>query len=133
MILTNRRLKTTEVKAARDILLKKQGRVCPLCKGKMSATTKQPVLDHDHKTGFLRDVICRNCNGIEGKVFNLARRAKNGMTEVEWLESLIAYYKRHEEPQHGGILHPTHRTEEEKRLARNDKARKIRAALRAKK
>ena len=89
---------------------------------------KEPVLDHDHTTGFLRDVLCRNCNGIEGKVFNLARRAKAGLTTEEWLRNLVAYWERHASPQHGGILHHTHKTEEEKRLARNAKARAKRAA-----
>lgn len=89
---------------------------------------KNPVLDHDHQTGFLRDVLCRNCNGMEGKVFNLARRAKGTLTELEWLENFLAYHRRHAEPQHGGILHHTHKTAEEKRLARNAKARTRRAA-----
>lgn len=92
---------------------------------------KNPALDHDHSTGFIRDVLCLNCNGIEGKVFNLARRAKNNLTEQEWLENLIAYHKRHAVPQHGGILHHTHKSEEEKRLARNKKARLKRAAAKA--
>ena len=129
----NRRLKTTEVAPARDILLKKQDYTCPLCKGRMrTAKDKTPVLDHDHKTGFVRDVLCLNCNGIEGKVFNLARRARNGGTEIEWIERLLAYWRRHEKPQHGGVWHPTHRTEAEKRLARNKKAREKRAALKEK-
>lgn len=130
---THRKLKTTEVAPARDILLAKQSRVCPLCKGRMGGKAKQPVLDHDHTTGFVRDVLCRNCNGMEGKVFNLARRAKNKLTEHEWLQELLAYYERHKTPQHGGILHPTHKTEAEKRLQRNKKARDRRAKLKAQK
>ena len=119
-----RRLKTTEVSQARDILLKKQDYICPLCNGLMKTLKdKRPVLDHDHNTGFLRDVLCLNCNGIEGKVFNLARRARNGMTEREWLGRLLAYWMRHEKPQHGGVWHPKHKTPAEKRLALNKKAR----------
>lgn len=94
---------------------------------------KKPALDHDHQTGFLRDVLCLNCNGIEGKVFNLARRAKGNMTEVEWIENWLAYHKRHATPQHGGVLHHTHKTEEEKRLERNRKARLRRAKAKANK
>ena len=130
---TARRLKTTEVAPAREILLKQQSRRCPLCDGLMGGKGKQPVLDHDHGTGYVRDVLCRNCNGIEGKIFNLARRAKNGMTEHQWLFRLLHYYERHRTPQHGGILHPTHKTEAEKRLARNKKARERRAKLKAQK
>jgi len=127
-----RKLKTSELAQARGILLKTQGEVCPLCLGKMGGKAKQPVLDHDHGTGFVRDVLCRNCNGMEGKVFNLARRAKNGATEKEWLERLITYYERHHTPQHGGVVHPNHKTEAEKKLARNKKARLKRAALKEK-
>lgn len=125
-----KRLTHSKVAPARDALLKKQGRRCPLCDGVMGGKGKQPVLDHDHNTGFIRDVICRNCNGMEGKVFNLARRAKNKFTEKEWLERLLAYYERHETPQHGGYLHPTYKTPAEKRLAANAKARAKRKALR---
>lgn len=127
-----RRLKTTEVSKAREILLTKQGRTCPLCNEKIPGPkNKQPVLDHDHTTGWLRDVLCRNCNGMEGKVFNLARRAKAGGTEYEWLSRLLAYYDRHRTSQHG-LIHPTHKTEAEKRDARNKKARERRAALKGK-
>lgn len=127
------RLKTTQIAPTRDLLLKKQGRRCPLCGGALGGSGKQPVLDHDHVTGFIRDVLCRNCNGIEGKLFNLARRAKHKGTEVGWLRNLLEYYERHERPQHGGIFHPTHKTEAEKRLARNKKARDRRAKLKAQK
>lgn len=123
-----RRLKTTEVAPARDILVKQQGRVCPLCQGKFG-TGKDPVLDHDHKTGFVRDALCRNCNGIEGKIYNLANRAKGKLTVEQWMANLHAYWERHKQPQHGGVLHPTHKTEAEKRLARNKKARERRARL----
>ena len=123
------RITAKQAVQVRTKLLQRQGYVCPLCKGSMKSNSKKsPALDHDHQTGFLRDVLCVNCNGIEGKVFNLARRARGPLTEDEWLRNLLAYWERHQTPQHGGILHHTHRTEEEKRLARNAKARKKRAA-----
>jgi hypothetical protein len=126
------RIKASQAEAVRTKLLQRQGYRCPLCAGSMRANSKkQPVLDHDHQTGYLRDVLCRNCNGIEGKVFNLARRAKADLSPEEWLQNLSAYWKRHEQPQHGGIFHHTHKTPEEKRLAKNAKARKARAAAKA--
>lgn len=129
-----RRLKITEVGPARDILMKRQGSVCWMCDEKLGGKIgKQPVLDHCHVTGYVRDILCRNCNGMEGKVFNLARRAKQRGTEVQWLRKLLEYYERHSTPQHGGVLHPTHKTENEKRLARNKKARERRQALKKRK
>lgn len=130
--MTSRRIKAGQVPAIRTALLKQQGYRCPICTGPMTASSKKrPALDHCHTTGFLRDVVCINCNGVEGKVFNLARRAKAGLTVEEWLRNLLSYYERHSTPQHGGVLHHTHKTEEEKRLARNAKARKARAKLKA--
>lgn len=92
------------------------------------AAKKKPALDHDHTTGFIRGVLCINCNGIEGKVFNLARRAKAGITERDWLHNLWVYWNTHSIPQYGGVYHPTHKTPEEKRLERNAKAKKRRLA-----
>lgn len=64
-----------------------------------------------------------NCNGIEGKVFNLARRMGKHMTPAQAMQNILSYWQHHETPQYGGIFHPKHKTDEEKRLARNAKAR----------
>lgn len=129
----HRRIKASQVPAVREALLKHQGYVCPLCSGSLKATAKKsPALDHDHATGFLRGVVCINCNGIEGKVFNLVRRARGGMTTTEWLNNLIRYYNLHSTPQHGGVLHHTHKTAEEKRLQALAKAKLRRAAAKNK-
>lgn len=126
------RIKASQAEAVRTTLLKRQGYSCPLCGGSLRANSKkQPVLDHDHNTGYLRDVLCRNCNGIEGKVFNLARRAKADLSVEQWLQNLLSYWERHKSPQHGGVFHHTHKTAEEKRLAKNAKARARRAAAKA--
>ena len=120
----NKRITARQAPMVRTALLKKQGYSCPLCGGSLKSTAnKNPALDHDHTSGFIRDVLCINCNGMEGKVFNLARRAKGRLSELGWLRNFIDYHERHATPQHGGILHHTHRTEEEKRLLRNKKAR----------
>lgn len=87
-------------------------------------------LDHSHKTGLVRGVLCRNCNGIEGKVFNLANRAKKNMLPKMWLGQLILYWIKHETDQ-TGVYYPTHKTADEKRLLTNKKARERRAKLKA--
>ena len=122
------KIKPKDISPVTVALLKKQGYVCPLCKGSLKANAKKnPVLDHDHQTGAVRDALCRNCNGLEGKVFNLARRGANGRDPMEWLADVVRYWHRPKKSQHG-LIHPTHKTAEEKRLARNKKARARRAA-----
>lgn len=109
----------------RDKLAAKQGQICPLCL--RSLKQKDPVLDHCHTTGTVRAVLCRNCNGMEGKVKTAATRANTGAGMIEWLENLAAYWRYyHENPR--PFLYPSHKTEDEKRLQRNMKARKRRAA-----
>tara|TARA_R110002020_G_scaffold2385_1_gene11055 strand:- start:239 stop:529 length:291 start_codon:yes stop_codon:yes gene_type:complete len=92
----------------------------------MKGGNKKPALDHCHTTGAVRDVLCLWCNGCEGKIFNLARTAFKD-DPVLFLERLVEYHKRHQTDQHG-LVHPTHKTEAQKKAARNLKARKKRAA-----
>lgn len=121
-----KRITAAQIAPVRAALAAKQGHLCPLCGGSIKAGNKKPALDHDHNTGQVRDVLCLNCNGMEGKIFNLARRGLKGQ-EPLFLERILQYWKRHEEDQHG-MMHPVHKTDEQKRLARNAKARKKRAA-----
>jgi hypothetical protein len=123
-----RKLKRSDVPLVTAAILKRQDFKCPLCEGSLRATAaKTPALDHDHATGFVRGVLCVHCNGIEGKVFNLSRRAKNKLTPKQWLANLQQYWETHSTPRYGGLIHHTHKTEEEARLARNAKARRARA------
>ena len=46
-------------------LLKKQENVCAICKNNMIFKRKLDV-DHDHKTGKIRGLLCSNCNGSLG-------------------------------------------------------------------
>ena len=127
--MVQRRIKASEVPAVRTAILRTQGFKCPVCTGSMkAASVKEPVLDHDHDTGALRGVLCRNCNQMEGKVKTCATRAKHKLTRTEWLANLLAYWVTHKEPQ-TELLHYTHKTAEEKRLETNKKARERRAKL----
>lgn len=111
------------------LLLEQEGR-CMLCRTKISAGDDS-CLDHDHNNGVVRDVLCRNCNGIEGKVFNLATRCKRDATPLWWLSRLVEYWAKHSTPRRN-VLHPTFKTEEEKRVKRNKVARQKRAAAKTK-
>lgn len=120
-----RKLKHREVKGVRDDILQDQGHRCALCT--IQLANDDAVLDHCHTSGAIRGVLCRNCNGIEGKVHNLARRAKRQFNAVWWLTRLISYWAHHSKDR-TGLMHPTHKTAEDKRIRRNKLARERRAA-----
>lgn len=120
-----RRLKASEIPTIRRAVLHSQNYKCQLCEIELiGINAEKAVLDHDHTTGKIRGVLCRNCNGIEGKVFNLARRAKRTSTELLWLHNMVNYLLADQLD----ILHPAHRTDDEKRLRRNKLARERRHA-----
>jgi len=116
-----------------------QGHRCALCDGSFTdaklvkgklVPKLQPTLDHDHDTGVIRGVLCSNCNGNEGRIKRRAVSAKRDLTYLEWLKRMVEYLEKHLEPQ-TAYLHPTHKTDDEKRLAKNKKARQRRAAAKA--
>ena len=120
-----RKLTQAELKVVREALVKKQGGKCPLCNG--SLAQKQAVVDHCHDTGRVRSALCRNCNGTgEGKVRTAAIRCAKKSGMIEWLENLAKYWRHHHENP-SKYVYPNHLTEDEKRLARNKKAREKRA------
>lgn len=99
---------------------------CGLCQ----LPVKRPVADHCHVTGQLRDVICSGCNSVLGKVENSYKRY--GVQNLSaFLHGAARYLQLHSMPQHG-LQYPTHKTEDEKREARNKAARARRAAAKEK-
>lgn len=118
-----RKLKTTEVKKVREELLRRQGGVCALTHYPLDPS--DAVLDHCHTTGHIRGTIHRGANSLLGKLENNHKRygvSKPMMFAIG--RNLEAYLTRSFE---ANPLHPTHKTEDEKRLARNAKARAARA------
>jgi hypothetical protein len=87
-------------------------------------------VDHDHRTGLIRDALCRNCNGLEGKLFNIATRGKRNRLHKDFLGSVILYWIRHEQDR-TGYLHPLHLLPEEKKVKVAIKAKKRRIAKKA--
>lgn len=133
-----RKLTRHDVEAARIALCNKQKWKCLICKGDLSRVKgdqkKTSALDHCHKTGFVRGVLCINCNGLEGKIKGLAQRGQHTLKGgyLEWLNRLIEYLNKCEKPQ-TNLIHPKHKTEDEKRIERNRKARVNRARKKGKK
>ena len=120
------RLKQSEVAAFRDAMYKEQGSVCLLCGQPIEASAR--VLDHCHTTGEVRGVLHRGCNSMLGHIEN--NRPRYQLTSVPRMAGFLSKvlpYIAWNLSTHRGILYPTHRTEEEKRLLRNKRARTKRA------
>lgn len=118
-----RRLKTTEVAATRAALLVSQGGRCALCQ--LPCTPAKAVLDHDHATGAVRAALHRGCNALLGKVENNHKRY--GVDSVAAFGAGLGRYLSTHLTNITGLLHPSHKSEEEKRLLKNTRARKARA------
>lgn len=117
------RLTQAQVKPVRVSLLAKQNGRCAICT--LPCSADQAVLDHDHRTGAVRGVCHRGCNSLLGKLENNALRY--GVRDIGIFTNGVANYLRAHLVNITGYLHPTHRTDDEKRLKRNAKARKSRA------
>ena len=125
------RIKPLDLKVVRAALIQEQGGICPLCHRELKyIKPQQRCVDHDHSktgpsAGAIRGVLCSNCNGNEGRIRNRVLCSKGHLSEIEWLEHLLAYWKTHTVNQ-TGLIHHTHKTPEEARLLRNKKARAYR-------
>ncbi|EML1602145.1 endonuclease domain-containing protein [Burkholderia cenocepacia] len=117
-----RRLSKTELTGYRKRWQREKPH-CPLCERLMDDDT---VVDHDHRTGECRAVVCRWCNAVLGKIENWTFRIGQGVDPVMFLGNVYAYLHPGMGPRKG-VIYPSHKTEDEKRLARNKKARVARA------
>jgi hypothetical protein len=63
--LANKKKISIYQKNRRQKLLKKQGNVCAIC-GKGLEKDKRLAVDHNHKTGKIRGLLCVNCNMMLG-------------------------------------------------------------------
>lgn len=120
------RMKTTDIARVRALLLS-EVKNCPLCLVPFSKIQPRNIcLDHCHSSGYVRNVLCRNCNGNLGRLCNLATRSKKNLTQLGWLRNALEFLEYHSVPR-TKYIHPAHKTEEEKRLLRNKRARAARA------
>ncbi len=104
-----RQLRDAEIDTFRKNMAAAQRYRCPLCGGSLAHGIN--ALDHSHKNGSVRAVLCRSCNVSEGKVLagalfrtplgNLAHK-----DTIQWLRNLADYWERHN-ANPSGIIHPT--------------------------
>uniref|UniRef100_A0AB74UK16 Endonuclease VII n=1 Tax=Aeromonas phage vB_AdhaP_MF TaxID=3367373 RepID=A0AB74UK16_9CAUD len=117
-----RKLTRSQMTTLKLKLMRAPGATCPLCtKPFAGMESKNVVVDHDHNTGQIRGILCRGCNGAEGKVANAAGRwAGLGMDYSKitpWLQNLVNYLK----SESMDLIYPSHLTEEEKKKKAGDK------------
>ena len=124
-----RQLRPSEVKSVCDQLVKRQGNVCAVCSQKFTPRDKA-VLEHCHTTGFIRGALHNSCNGAEGRVKSKAHLGHKGVAADDYIIGLGVYLLRHKTPQFN-LIHPTHMTEDQKRLQRNAKAKAARVRKKA--
>ena len=93
----------------------------------LPGVAKDPVLDHCHRTGAIRGTLHRSCNSLLGKVENNV--ARFGVKDLAAFLHGTARYLQIHKTNITGMTHPTHKTDEEKRLARNKQARVKRAQV----
>ena len=112
-------LLTKNLPEHRAHVLDKQGHVCTLCG--LRIDKGQEALDHDHITGYCRAVLHRNCNSLEGRILHYARRS--GIHPKKFLEALVKYWSI---DYSGNLVHPTHKTQDQKELNKKKRALRVR-------
>jgi hypothetical protein len=106
------KLKHKDIVTLRLFLLSRQQGLCSLCGDPIE---DDAVLDHDHKTGRIRSVLHRGCNALLGKIENNMPRNRVNLQRLEGIaQNIIKYLTQERED----IVHPTHKTAEERKLAR---------------
>ncbi len=118
------RLKRSEIAPYRSKTLEEQGHNCALCLE--TVTSDQAVLDHDHRSGYIRGVLHRGCNALLGKIENSLTMNKISPNRLKNILDNLQFYTN----QHHAVLHPTHLTPEERKLRtkRRAKLRRQRAS-----
>lgn len=100
-------MKSSEIKPLRELLIKENQGLCKLCEHPL----ERPVLDHSHFSGFVRNVICSNCNVLLGKYENgLIRMARTTRAETitKNLWTYITTERSEMHPTHGRVKRKSH-------------------------
>ena len=64
-----------------EAIAKKQNNQCAICRCRQQY--QRLAVDHDHKTGMVRGLLCTNCNRGLGRFFDSALRLRNAAAYIE--------------------------------------------------
>lgn len=70
-----------------EMLLLKQKGVCAICKEEERG--KNLAVDHDHKTGRVRGLLCSRCNTVLGRVEDRVDLLKNMISYLQTQERMV--------------------------------------------
>jgi len=96
--------------------LQQQTGLCALCQEIVEPG--KAVLDHDHKSGLIRGVLHRGCNSLEGHITNALPR--NLITPDRLAKIFQNWDQYHAQPT--DLLHPSHRTTEQRKIRAKKRA-----------
>lgn len=106
-------LKQSDIAKYRDKIAEEQNGCCAICKEHFEEMSKSGVsLDHQHKTksepiglkgaGLIRGVLCRDCNSLEGKIWNNSKRYNKFAILPQFLRNMADYLEKENYP----YIHP---------------------------
>lgn len=135
--MVSRKITRGQVRVVTMKLLKEQGGLCPVCAKPISLAQRStsgdgPALDHDHRTGHIRGVLHRSCNGGIGKAESIVGRWITGSMQdeqaiIQDMQRMVNYLLQ----PNTDLIYYSHKTEEEAKAAQNAKRRRVRAQRKA--
>jgi len=94
-----------EIKPLREDLLKKNNGICPLCE--TDIREGESCLDHCHKSGQIRNTLCKRCNSLEGQM--KAKWIRSGVAKKVQFEVFLMNLSLYLNPDNYlPIIHPSH-------------------------
>jgi len=90
-------IKYKDLSKIKQQLLKKQRYRCAICGDDLKQFESRDIcVDHEHfGEGRIRSVLCRRCNAVEGKLYNVYKRytARLRKSSEDYLKLLKGLYK----------------------------------------
>jgi len=117
------KLKSRDIKPLREQLLQEQNNLCQICQEYLDPF--EAVLDHCHATGLIRAVLHRGCNMYIGALENNQKRNRISPARLACILANFESYVKTTKP----IVHPTHKTPEERAARAKKRAKTKRSRL----